>query len=350
MVTTVYLLSSFADPADDVHWASPYHALSRAFSEHPSPECRLVDSPAAADLILICPRPRNPVFPSEIFRGGIAWKYRHKCVVVSTDDNPTVTHKGFYTSLRAGGLHSPLLKGGFYPLAAYEAPNDAFPIEMDFRYLFSFLGSFATHAVRRRIGALATDWPASPAAAFLIKDTTRSGTAERSPEESQTFRSDYRDALRESKFILCPRGMCPSSVRLFETMKAGRVPVVISDDWVRPPEVRWDEFAITVREKDVASIPSILSGEESTFAERAAAARRAWDSWFAKDVLARTVTRWGVSVVDQSRRGASSWPHLAALWTQIGRWHFFRRGVLSELRRAGGGGRFMRNDMTGRRR
>jgi len=336
MVTQVFLLSSFADPADDTHWASPYHALRRAFSEHPSAGCVLVDSPEAADLIVICPRPSNPVFPAEIFRRGIAWKYRHKCVVVSTDDNPTITHKGFYTSLRASTLRSPLLKGGFDPRVAYVGPEEPFPIDTGHRLLFSFLGSFATHPVRERIGALVDQWAHAGTAAFLIKDTRRTSAAERSPEEAEAFRLTYLDAMRESKFILCPRGMCPSSIRLFETMKAGRVPVVISDEWVRPPEVRWDDFAIFVREGDVASIPEILVAEEAAFAERAAAARRAWDGWFAKEALAGTVTRWGLSLLEESRRASPSWRHLAALWTQVGHWRFLRRGLLSELRRSSG--------------
>jgi hypothetical protein len=335
MVTKVFLLSSFADPADDTHWASPYHALRRAFGEQRSADCVLADSPADADLIVICPRPRNPVFPTEIFRGGIAWKYRHKCVVVSTDDNPTITHKGFYTSLRASALRSPWLRGGFDPRVAYAEPHEPFPIEAQFRYLFSFLGSFATHAVRHEIGALAHEGSIS-SAPFLVKDTSLIGATARSPEEAEAFRRNYLDVMRESKFILCPRGMCPSSVRLFETMKAGRVPVVISDEWVPPPEVPWREFAIVVRESDVAMIPSILAREEATFPERAAAARRAWERWFAKDVLAGTITRWGMSLVQESSRAAPSWPHLSALWSQLFRWRFLRRGVLSELRRATG--------------
>jgi hypothetical protein len=334
-VTRVFLLSSFRDPANDTHWASPYHALLRAFSEPHPAGCTLVDSPANADLIVICPRPRNPVFPSEIFRGGVAWKYRHKCVVLSTDDNPTITHKGFYTALRANAFPSPWLRGGFDPRVAYAQPYEPFPIETEFRYLFSFLGSFATHPVRQRIGALAQEWSAS--SSFLVKDTTRIAIAQRSPDETELFRSSYLDVMRESKFILCPRGMCPSSVRLFETMKAGRVPVVISDEWVRPPEVPWDQFVIIVRESEVASIPSILAREVPTFPERAVAARRAWERWFAKEALAGTVTRWGLSLVQESARGVPSWRHLATLWMQMVRWRFLRRGLLSELRRAIGG-------------
>ena len=38
----VYLLSSFGNPQDDTHWASPYAALRRAFIEHPSDDHVLV--------------------------------------------------------------------------------------------------------------------------------------------------------------------------------------------------------------------------------------------------------------------------------------------------------------------
>lgn len=331
-MTRVFLFSTFRESERDTHWASPYAVLRKAFTRHCSPEWQLVETPDAADLILICPRARNPVFPFEIFRQGIAFKHRHKCVVVSTDDNPTLTHKGFYTSLQAGSTRSPWLKGGFYPLVAYSEPLEAFPLETKFRYLFSFLGSFDTHPVRRCIGALPAGQ--SRLLPFLIKDTSaRSKQAACAPGDTDAFRHQYIAAMRDSKFILCPRGMCPSSVRLFETMKAGRVPVVISDEWVRPPEIAWHRFIITIKEKDVASIPTILASEETSFNERAQIARRAWDDHFESGVLANTVTRWGMTLVAEARMGEHSAAHLVDLWRQATRWRFFRRGILSELLR-----------------
>jgi hypothetical protein len=327
MVTKVFLLSSFADPADDTHWASPYHALRRAFGEQRSANSVLVDSPVDADLILICPRARNPVFPTEIFRDGIAWKYRHKCVVVSTDDNPTMTHKGFYTSKRASATRSPWLKGGFYPLVAYALPEAPFPLDADFRHLFSFRGSFATHPVRRRIGMLADAASPEEALRFLVVDTSQ-----RTAGDSQIFNRDYVASLRDSKFILCPRGMCPSSVRLFETMKSGRVPVVISDEWTPPPEVPWKRFVISIAEKDVASIPRILGQEESGFLERARTAQQAWTDYFCAQALPETVSRWGMSLLDQARHETQLLTHFTALWAQVFRWRFVRRGVLSQMR------------------
>lgn len=334
IVIKVFLLSTFKRPEEDTHWASPYHALRRAFTEHQSPDWQLVDRPDVADLILICPRARNPVFPVEIFRNGVAWKHRHKCVVISTDDCPTLTHKGFYTSLREGETRSAWLKGGFYPLVTYATPSAPFPLDVEFRYLFSFLGSFDTHPVRRRIGTLAAGEWLDKRDKFLIKDTSGINPPRQDQRDGvETFRQGYHDTLRDSKFILCPRGMCPSSLRLFETMKAQRVPVVISDDWARPPEIPWDRFALVVKESDIEHIPSILGAETPTFPERAVEARRIWESRFGPDVLADTVSRWGIDLVNNAQQVRHVPRHVADLLLQIARWRFIRRGVVSELRR-----------------
>jgi hypothetical protein len=327
-MTKVFLLSSFERPEEDTHWASPYYALRRAFTETRSRDWALVEAPEDADLILICPRPRNPVFPIEIFRSGIAWKYRQKCVVISTDDNPTLTHKGFYTCLRAGATHSPWLQGGFYPFVTYAEPHDAFTPHTDFQFLFSFLGSFRTHPVRERIGKLAANAWHEAKDSFLIKDTSRD-----SGNRQHDFRQQYITSLRDSKFILCPRGMCPSSVRLFETMKAGRVPVIISDEWVPPREIDWAQFAIFVPESELASLPNVLAREERHWPERAQIARAVWERSFSADALANTVTQWGVSLIADARNGNQLATHLTTLLSQVIRWRFVRRGVVSELHR-----------------
>ena len=40
--------------------------------------------------------------------------------------------------------------------------------------------------------------------------------------------SEYFRIMHNSMFVLCPRGVAPSSYRIFEAMKAGRVPVIIA--------------------------------------------------------------------------------------------------------------------------
>jgi hypothetical protein len=45
---------------------------------------------------------------------------------------------------------------------------------------------------------------------------------------------EYCDVMERSKFVLCPRGFAPGSVRFWETLAAGAVPILSADDWVLP--------------------------------------------------------------------------------------------------------------------
>src|SRR2546430_7005512 len=44
--------------------------------------------------------------------------------------------------------------------------------------------------------------------------------------------------------------------------RSGRVPVIVSDDWVEPTGPNWDEFTIRVPEGAVADIPRLLESRE----------------------------------------------------------------------------------------
>ena len=50
--------------------------------------------------------------------------------------------------------------------------------------------------------------------------------------------------------MICPRGWGSSSIRLFEVMEMGRVPVIISDAWVNEAP-KWADFSVRVSEADV---------------------------------------------------------------------------------------------------
>ena len=47
-------------------------------------------------------------------------------------------------------------------------------------------------------------------------------------------RERFRSVMGRSRFVLCPRGKGTSSIRLYEALAYGCVPVIISDDWVAP--------------------------------------------------------------------------------------------------------------------
>ncbi|MEG5066237.1 exostosin family protein [Microcoleus sp. B3-A4] len=79
-------------------------------------------------------------------------------------------------------------------------------------------------------------------------------------DEQKVF---YTEELINSKFVLCPRGNCPASIRLFKTMKMGRVPVILSDDWAAPDGPTWLDFSIRVSESKIHELPGIIEGYEA---------------------------------------------------------------------------------------
>jgi hypothetical protein len=99
----------------------------------------------------------------------------------------------------------------------------------------------------------------------------------------QERRERFNRVLERSRFVLCPRGRGTSSFRLFETLAAGRVPVIMSDDWVMPIGPAWERFALRVAEDDVDGMVRAVEAADARWAEMAASARAAYDTYFAPE-------------------------------------------------------------------
>ncbi len=70
--------------------------------------------------------------------------------------------------------------------------------------------------------------------------------------------NEYRDILARSRYSLCPRGTGPSTLRFWESLQAGAIPILLSDAMWLPDGVDWDHCVIRVPEKDVLKINEIL--------------------------------------------------------------------------------------------
>jgi len=72
----------------------------------------------------------------------------------------------------------------------------------------------------------------------------------------------YVDVLQRSVFALCPSGTGPNTIRLWEALGCGAIPVVLSDRW-RPPGQRqlWDEAVLFLPDspEGVMSIPRLTA-------------------------------------------------------------------------------------------
>ncbi len=82
-------------------------------------------------------------------------------------------------------------------------------------------------------------------------------------EARETF--TYNKLLSKTLFSLCPRGAGPNTLRLWESLASGSIPVVLSDEYEFPNLERmgcastsWSEAVVEIAEKDVAQLDERL--------------------------------------------------------------------------------------------
>jgi Exostosin family len=106
-----------------------------------------------------------------------------------------------------------------------------------------------------------------PQKCFDVFRATNRANSEGNLEALELLLRQFIGLCQRSKFVLCPRGVGVSSMRLFESMAMARSPVILSDEWVPLPTIPWEQFSIRVAESDWAKIPEILKNHEQNAEE-----------------------------------------------------------------------------------
>ena len=70
---------------------------------------------------------------------------------------------------------------------------------------------------------------------------------------------EYNNLLLNSRFSLCPSGTGPNSIRLWESLAFGSIPILLADTLELPEHPLWNVSIIRVEEKNLKQIPDILS-------------------------------------------------------------------------------------------
>jgi hypothetical protein len=311
------LLLSQADenPTDDSYTRGAFIRLKQS-AEAGKSQHVLVDDPAEADLILFAEI--HVIFAYNIRHHPFYRQFRDKVFAFSVDDRLIPMVPGVYASLEKNWYMPGRSRAGFY-LFTLENPHvglDAVPVERDL--LYSFVGSTDTWPTRTEIGKLKHPRGYFMDTAHKSLPILSAGTA----EQRDAFWKNYADIARRSKFVLCPRGIGTSSVRLFEMMKMGRAPVILADDWVAPEGPKWNEFSIRVPEAEVMNLPAILEKREGEAIAMGQRARQEWERWFGPEVLFDTVVNWCLDI-KKARRLPEFFDRMRA-YPQILRPTFFR--------------------------
>jgi hypothetical protein len=243
----------------------------------------LAHDPAEADAIVFV---ENTHFHDLCFETvtthPLVKRYPEKVYMYNEMDLAWPLLPGLYCSLTHGLATSDDYVAFPYLTAANSSIQHIHAANTRRKWLFSFVGSIS-HPSRKPLFKLAGN-------EARVVDTSEFCTWNPAQTSRYAYQKLYTDTIAASKFVLCPRGIGPASLRLFETIEAGRVPVIISDSWVAPPQINWD-FAVRIPESAVASIPDVLSRLEPEWQERGHAARAAWESAYAPDQLFNTLGR-----------------------------------------------------------
>ncbi len=267
--TKVFITSAYDDPKPIVFFRE-YARLDR-FKNHIT-----VDGADEADIIFFIENSRytSDYFFSKLKRHPLVKKYPEKVFMYNPHDMPWFVLRGLYTCMPKQRFDSKYIAASPY----VEVINTY--VECDFtispKYLYSFFGA-PSSAARRKI------FDMTHHSRGIVMDSPANIFFSDNMYKPKTPQLQYAALLTNSKFVLAPQGIGPSSIRLFEIMKAGRVPVIISDNFTYPKGPDWDRISITLPEDHVQNIPQLLEKEEHTWLEKARLARKAWEDYFAPD-------------------------------------------------------------------
>jgi Exostosin family len=294
MAKVLLVTRALENPQDNSFQRGPYEQLKKSaglgFSRH-----QLVEDPKEADIILF---PKIHVtFGVHIRRDPLYRAFPDKCFTMGNDDEPVPMVPGVYASLRQDWYLPGRSRAGFY-LSSMENPYVDFdPVEVERDLLYSFVGSTNTWPMRVQLAKLD-----HPRGYFL--DTSKESLpilSGGSDEQRDAFWKRYAGIARRSKFVLCPRGLGTSSIRLFESMRMGRAPVILADQWIPPSGPRWEDFSIRIPEGEALSLPRILEERENEAIALGLKARQEWERWFAPEVMFNTVVDWCLEIREARR-------------------------------------------------
>jgi len=90
------------------------------------------------------------------------------------------------------------------------------------KYITSFIGSSLTHNIRKELFNLNNDKN------IVIRDTGN-WFYEKNLTDKEKYLEKFKEFLLNSKLSLCPQGTGPSTIRLYESMAVGSIPIVFND-------------------------------------------------------------------------------------------------------------------------
>lgn len=104
---------------------------------------------------------------------------------------------------------------------------------------------------------------------FIIRDKSVFLTIDDIERRKKT-RAEYVKNMVESDYILCCRGSANYSIRLYETLSCGRIPIFIDTDCVLPEDsiIDWKKYCVWIDEKEIPYIAEKVAEFHSNISDQ----------------------------------------------------------------------------------
>jgi hypothetical protein len=129
---------------------------------------------------------------------------------------------------------------------------------------------------------------------FILRSRYKGGA--NSPEEKEKVEKEFYQNIQDSLFTVCIRGMGNYSVRFYQTLAMGRIPILIDTDSVLPfsSEIPYDQFVLRVPFQNRFDIKPfvesfIMSKTEDELVQIQKVARESWLRHFQTEGMLRNL-------------------------------------------------------------
>jgi len=142
-------------------------------------------------------------------------------------------------------------------------PNEFFHVEPlkifskkeRFRYRFSFIGNFCPGSIRNVFLQKTNHFYGNKNDVLIDLNNTNFifGYNEEIRKEMNE-KNKYEERMKNSKFVLCPRGYGLNSIRFFEALSVSAIPIFVGEDNIKFPLewlIDWDKICIRISPENV---------------------------------------------------------------------------------------------------
>jgi hypothetical protein len=257
-----------------------------------------ITSLSAADMVIVTDTELGKIVYGDSYKKMLRKSLRGKVFVVyDQSDVPIINLKGLYTSLASYQTVNRYVAQVPYVSTYTKIQVQTENWHQTRNVLWAFSGGcgqpgFMGYKVRQNILAISDE-------EAIVRDTTFDSMWSMNGDATMLRRRNQslmKHELEKAVFCICPCGAGVSSFRMYEAMRSGCIPVIVSDHWVPSLPIDWNQFSIRIREDQVHEIPRLLREKSKHASQLRENLRAVVETYLADQVIFDYQVHVGLSI------------------------------------------------------